>query len=266
VTILVGIDDSAPSRSALSWAISRAKGSGEGVRLVHVIDDEWGQVGSAYAGAARESGAHLVADAARAVQFGARGVSVEESVLVGSPAWTLAAEATPGDLLVVGTHKTGYLHGRVLGSRSIVIASTARSSVAVIPDSPVHAGRSVIVGVAPGRWREAVSFGATEAANTGDELVLVHAVPEDSPPHAVDEARSLLSDARAFAAAQPGAPTEIRSRISRRQPASALLDAARGARMLVVSPTRGPVDRAGFVGSVTHAILLNITSPVVVAR
>lgn len=266
MTILVGIDGSAPSKSALSWAMSRAMGSGEGIRLVHVIDDEWGQLGSDYAGEARNSGAHLVADAARAITAGARGIPVEESVLVGSPAWTLAAEASAGDLLVVGTHKTGYLHGRALGSRSIVIASSARSSVAVIPDGHVSAGRSVVVGVAPGRWREAVSFGAKEAANTGDELVLVHAVPEDSPPHAVDEARSLLSEARAFAAAQPGAPTEIRSRISRRQPASALLDAARGARMLVVSPTRGPVDRAGFVGSVTHAILLNITSPVVVAR
>jgi nucleotide-binding universal stress UspA family protein len=76
-----------------------------------------------------------------------------------------------------------------------------------------------------------------------------------------------LAEAAKFAIDRPGGDRlVVRSRVSRREPAVALLDAARSASMLVVSPTRGPVDRAGFVGSVTHAVLLNITSPVVVAR
>lgn len=265
MTILVGIDGSAPSRVALEWAVSRAGRSDEALRVVHVVDDEWGQVGSTYADEASIRGASLVADVVRAVRSDTRGVAVEESVLVGSPAWMLGGAASDDDLLVVGTHKTGYLHGRVLGSRSIVVASVARCSVAIIPDGLTTTGHSVVVGVAPGAWRDAVAFGAAEAAAVGDELVLVHAVPEGSPDAAVEEGRILLAEARAFAARQPGT-TEIRSRISRRAPATALLDSARGARMLVVGPTRGPVDRAGFVGSVTHAILLNITSPVVVAR
>jgi nucleotide-binding universal stress UspA family protein len=36
--------------------------------------------------------------------------------------------------------------------------------------------------------------------------------------------------------------------------------------MLVLGETRVNKDRAGFIGSVTHEVLLNLTSPVMVAR
>lgn len=262
MTILVGVDGSTPSRSALSWAASRARALGEGVRLVHVVDDEWGIAGHDVSDLAEDAGA-AVLDAARRE---ASGVPVDEVVVHGSPAWALAALAGPADLLVVGTHKTGFLHGRALGSRSIVVASIARGSVAVVPDSPTPRTRqSVVVGVAAGSWQTAVAFGADEAARTGEELLLVHCVPEDASDTAVRNGHRLLDSARAYVARESAA-TSVRSRISRRPPAVALLDAARSARMLVVAPTRGTTDRAGFVGSVTHAILLNITCPVVIAR
>ncbi len=261
MTILVGIDGSTPSRSALEWATSRARSLGEGVRLVHVIDDEWGIAGRDVALQAEDAGADVIESARRAA-----GVPVEELVLHGSPAWTLAGLAGPDDLVVVGTHKTGFLHGRALGSRSIVVASLAAGSVAVIPDAAVPRTRqSIVVGVAAGSWETAVAFGAAEAERTGEELLLVHCVPEDAPAAVLDDGNRLLDEARRYAAEHSTA-AHVRSRISRRAPAVALLDASRSARLLVVAPTRGSVDRAGFLGSVTHAILLNITCPVVIAR
>ncbi|MDO7882778.1 universal stress protein [Salinibacterium soli] len=262
MTILVGIDGSTPSRSALEWAVSRAKSLGEQLRLVHVIDDEWGIAGHDVAEAAEDAAADVIESARRA----AAGVPVDELVLHGSPAWTLAGITGPDDLVVVGTHKTGFLHGRALGSRSIVVASLSAGSVAVIPDAAVPRTRqSIVVGVAAGSWSTAVAFGAAEAARTGEELLLVHCVPEDAPASAVEDGHRLLEEARGFVA-EHSAAAHVRSRISRRPPAVALLDASRSARLLVVAPTRGSVDRGGFLGSVTHAILLNITCPVVIAR
>jgi nucleotide-binding universal stress UspA family protein len=264
MTILVGLDGSTPSHNALLWALARAQQSGDTVRLVHVIDDEWGQVGAGFAEEATEAGARLISDAVREAQSNAHGITIEERVVHGSPAWELAAQAGADDLIVVGTHKTGYLHGRALGSRSIVVASVAPCSVMVIPDSSPSPRHGVVVGVASESWHAAVAFGADEAVRSGAELSLVHAVPDEVGSH---DDRALLAEAAKFAIDRPGGDRlEVRSRVSRREPAVALLDAARSASMLVVSPTRGPVDRAGFVGSVTHAVLLNITSPVVVAR
>ena len=55
--------------------------------------------------------------------------------------------------MVVGTHKIGFLHGRVLGSRSVQITSTVPCSVAVIPEVDLRFRRGVVGGRGPGRDR-----------------------------------------------------------------------------------------------------------------
>ncbi len=265
MSILVGVDDSGPSRAALVWALKRAREDGTEVCLVHVVDDEWGQAGAGVAAGESVDGARMLADCMRLAHDLAPTVTLVEHLLHGSPAWTLAELAAPDDLIVVGTHKTGYLHGRVLGSRSIVVASVASCSVAVVPDTPVSGRHGVIVGVGPGTaWRAAVTTGALEAQTLGQELSLITALPGYTDEAAVD-ARAVLASASALAI--EAVPTlEVRSRLSRRQPVEALLDASRSASLLVLGASRRSPERAGFVGSVTHDVLLNINAPVLVAR
>src|SRR5665647_3800082 len=86
--------------------------------------------------------------------FGAERSAVQIAGLVGAD-----------DMIVVGTHKTGYLHGRSLGTKSIVVASIAPCTVVVVPEETSSTRRGVVIGVAPGEyWHDAVRVGAREAA------------------------------------------------------------------------------------------------------
>lgn len=47
----------------------------------------------------------------------------------------LSSAAVSADLVVVGTHKTGVIQGRSIGSRSLRIAGEAHLAVVVVPES-----------------------------------------------------------------------------------------------------------------------------------
>ena len=259
MTIRVGVDGSGPSRAALTWAAKRAASGGSDLALIHVVDGEWGQLGQGFAEDESDAGADVLTEALELARRFAPETSTTTTLLHGSTAWVLASTAEPGDLLVVGTHKTGYLTGRALGTRSIVVASVAESSVAVIPDTQVSGRRGVVVGVAPGSaWEAAVTWGANEATRLGNELSLVHATTGD-------DGNELLAEAAALASRIHPALV-IRRRVSRRRASEALLDVSRSAGLLVLGTSHVSTARAGFLGSTTHEVLLNINSPVVVAR
>ena len=244
--IIVGVDGSSASRAALRWALTRACDTGATVVLEHVIDPT----------RPVDSEAILAQAVEICRTFGP--VPVEQRLVHGVPARTLARDSRRGEALVMGTHKTGFLHGRVSGMGSIVVAAGARGTVVVVPEEKLAGRRGVIVGVARGS-DAAVIAGAKEAHRLGQDLSLLHACGEST--EATDAGRAFLAAASQLAAESvPGLP--IRSRLSRRRPADALLDASHASSLLVVGA--GPVG--GFIGSVAHEVLLNLNSPVMVAR
>lgn len=260
--IVVGIDGSGPSRAALRWALRRAIATDVDLVLKHVVDDEWGQLGGEYARQETVEGERVLEQALDLSSTSDCRVSVELSH--GSPAWTLARDARPDDLLVVGTHKTGFLRGRVLGTRSVVVASAAKCDVVVVPEDNLAHRRGVVVGVARSdKARAAIIAGALEAQRLGQELSMIHTAAEAGEQ--TGTARAVLA-----AAAELGrtiAPDVIiHRRVSHRGTTDALLDASRTAVLLVLGDSRTDSDRAGFIGSVTHEVLLNLNSPVMVAR
>ena len=95
-------------------------------------------------------------------------------------------------------------------------------------------------------------------------LTLVHAVP----PEVVDTQRANLESPlvlAAEAAREVEGMLEIRSRLSTRVPAEALLDASRGSALLVVGPGSG-AETHSPLGTTLHAVLLNANAPVLVVR
>jgi nucleotide-binding universal stress UspA family protein len=260
--IVIGVDGSNPSRAALQWGVRRGARLGEPVRLVHVADEEWGQAGREVADEEEHRGAVTLAEAARDAHSTAPALEIEQQLTHGSAAGELVAACGPEDLLVVGTHKTGYILGRVLGTQSIVMAFAAPCSVAVIPENFLAAREGVVVGIADdGTWAAAVEVGAQEAKQRRQELTLLHSGADTVLGRA--RGRSLLADA-AKAALQSAPELTVVSRFSGRRPAESLLDASRRSSMLVLGVSRR--DRAELIGSVAHEVLLNINSPVVVAR
>ncbi len=269
MTILVGVDGSGPSRAALLWALARARSRSMVIALVHVLDDERHQIGTDHAELDADAGQALLDDALSVASELAPQLAVASHLRHGNPARQLASAATDHDLIVVGTHKTGYLQGRSLGAKSIAVASIAPCTVVVVPEETSSVRSGVVVGVAPGEHaHDAVIVGAHEAATRGQDLWLVHASPTRPDESAVEnpvEERALLAAAVDRATASvPG--IVVRSRLSRRQPADALLDASRRCALLVLGSSRVGPASAGFIGSVTHDVLLNINCTVMVAR
>lgn len=268
--IVVGIDGTAPSQAALRWAVRRAERDERELVLAHVVDDDFGEMGSTFGAEARNAARELLDRTASEVAAEHPHVTVSTALTDGSVAWALAHAVGPADLLVIGTHKTGYLHGRVLGSRSVQIATAAPCDVAVIPDVELRFRRGVVAGVDRAVTAESVARSAAlEAAGLGDEVLFLHATPR-MPGAPVESARAgtvhndvVTTAVRAARTVQP--QLEIRARIAHRDPAEVLLDAARDRALLVLGPgslepTRSPI------GSVLHDVLLNVNAPVLIAR
>jgi nucleotide-binding universal stress UspA family protein len=262
---VVGVDGSAPSEAALAWAVRNARRDGAPLELAHVVDPEQGMMGVDLLDAAERAGERLLAEATQRIRMQHPELDVSAELLSGVPTWTLAAHARPDDTLVVGTGKTGYVSGRVLGSRSVQFALAASGTVAVVPEGDPKFRDGVVAGIdRPETAASIARHAAHEAVDRGMRLTLIHAVP---PEVAASQRANLESPLvlAAEAARDVAGMLEIRSRLSTRVPAEALLDASRGSALLVVGP--GSVGRTHSpLGTTLHAVLLNANAPVLVVR
>jgi nucleotide-binding universal stress UspA family protein len=256
---IVGVDGSAPSDAALAWATTRARRDGISLVVVHVVDAEAGRMGPDFRAEATDLGRRLL-EATQARLLGQDpALEVDSELLEGSAPWELTRFAGPDDVLVVGTHKTGFASGRVLGSLSVQIAAASTCTVAVIPATDVRFRRGVVAGIDREETaRHIVDIAAHEAIARGEELTLVHAglagsVLDDTPLRAaIEYVRS----------AHPDLPMQARR--SSRAPSAALLDVARSQALLVIGPGSTGIERSP-IGSVVHEVLLNANAPVLVA-
>jgi len=251
---VVGVDGSSPSRAALSWAAGRAETDGVPLVIAHVEEPEGGMMGGDFARTEMRSGSDLLTQLASSLH--GHGTDVSTTLLSGFVPWSLAEATRPDDLLVIGTHKTGFLHGRVLGSRSVQIAASARCTVAVIPDTDLRRRTGVVVGVRPGETPDVIEAAAAEASRHGQQLSVIRSIS----PHTEKEPSPAI---QAVQAAHPG--LSIRTKETRRSPAEALLDAGRDKALLVIGPGVG-TGTGSPIGSVLHDVLLNLTAPVLVVR
>ncbi|MBO9578517.1 MAG: universal stress protein [Microbacteriaceae bacterium] len=261
---VVAIDAGRAYHAALDWAINASLLGGEDILLLHVIDRRDGD------GTPADEEELAAAEAALDVALDRIPVTMRDRVSrrieVGPVERTVAASASYRDILFVGTHKTGYLHGRVLRSRSLVIASLASARLIVIPAVAQPARRGIVVGLGPElHWEDLVLNAAMGAHRELEELRLVYAAREPEPragmaDERLDAGRVALAAARELVAEEhPGLPTTVR--VSARAAAEAFLDSSRSAMMLAIPVS--VVDRAAqFTGSVAHDVLLNINCPV----
>jgi nucleotide-binding universal stress UspA family protein len=253
---VVGFDGTEPSRAALAWALDR----GDPVIIAHVADADSGLMGDDYRRDVERAAAELLESALAEAATGHPDADIEGVLLHGPVAWALAQFAQPDDALVIGTHKTGFLHGRVLGSRSIEVAVLARSDVTVVPTIDLRFRTGVVAGISDdASLRAVVTSAAQAAAQRGEELLLLH-----STEGRTTAARSIVSEAVSIAREFAG-DIVIRTRSSNRHTAELLLDAARDRALLVLGSGSG--DRARSpIGSVLHDVLLNLTAPVLVTH
>jgi nucleotide-binding universal stress UspA family protein len=137
-TIVVGVDGSAASRIALTWAAAEAADHGAGLLVVNAWEHELPPpTGSQSLSDNRrpDPSQHTAEDLAQVIkeELGDNpAVHVEPRVKHGHPANVLIEQSSDADLLVVGTRGHGGFAGLILGSVSQHVATYAKCPVAVI--------------------------------------------------------------------------------------------------------------------------------------
>ncbi len=264
--IIVGVDGTSAGRAAVNWAVTRAARQGLPIELVHVVDDEWGAVGERDLFELRPHAAELVDSSfslatSLAASLGVV-VPIHSAILIGDPMVELAQRSRTAAMVVVGTHKTGYFHGRALGSRSLQLAAMAWAPVAVIPESSTSLRKGIIVGLDDtDAGKAAVTFGAAESATSGEPLVFIHA--KDGAPRSTPTPSQWSASEVAAAA---GVAQPVRTREITRPAAEALIDAALLASVLVIGSSRRRGAELSALGPVSHDVLMNISGPTIVVH
>lgn len=277
--IIVGINDSAGSATALKWALLRAERDRLPVIAVHAIDDRWMSPDFQYHELIRESAMDLLRKAQSSAAEQAPGVKVDIQLRHGSPGEALREASREAALVVVGEHDRHWLDGGPLTDRALQVVVASDSPVAVIPPEPVPAGFGVVVGVDGSEESlQAVALAAAEADRVGDDLTAVFAfraparwVEATIPSSALAEL--IIQEDKVVLAESVAGLTEkypdlvVHQRLETdTEPAMALVDAAQSARLLVI----GSRGRGGFarllLGSTAHAVLLNVPCPTIVTK
>ncbi|MDC0765365.1 universal stress protein [Streptomyces sp. HD] len=286
--VLAGVDGSARSLAAADWAAREAVLRGVPLRLVHAFPP---LPGDAVPVQAAET-LHLLGErilqraiaglGARCPDLRARGEQAADA-----PAVALLAASDAG-LLVVGARGSGGFDGLAVGSVALRVAAAAACPVVLVPERPVGgladgtrvAGGATGVVVGFDAYRpvgEVADFAFTAARARGAQLRVIEAwalpaeavspqklfVTEEDRATWEDQEVLQLSDAlRPWQDRYPEVTT--RTDVVLLHPAEALLNASRGADLLVVGRRTDPQAPEGRLGPVAHAVLHHARCPVAV--
>lgn len=277
--IVVGINGSAGSEAALDWALERAAADKRPVTIIHAVDDRWISPDFQYHELIRQAGMELLQKAQADARGKAPGVEVDIQLRHGSGGSVLREVSKEASMVVVGEHDKHWMDGGPLTDRALQIAAAAEIPAAVIPLKRGAGNRGVVVGVDGSKESlQAVDFAASEADKGGDELTVVLAfrrparwvesqLPKSGLAESIlEEDRIVLAESVAgLADKYPDVVVHQRLETDA-DPARALVDAAKDARLLVI----GSRGRGGFsrmmLGSTAHAVLLNLPCPTIVTR
>lgn len=272
--IVVGIDGSVPSRSALEWCIDRAKATGESVELLSVVDYPLETQSDAFVSKTlRHAYEVLASEAAFAREYG---IAVTTLLTRGDPFDGLVSASRSADILVVGTHKTGFIQGRSIGSRFMGLAAMSKCPIAFIPNVSLISRRGVSLALDDSSTgRRAAIFAATEAERLAQRLTLLHAEPwHVDPAESAKErtqrelatsaqTRTLISNQLIpLTDAHPSLATKAVS--TRKSLAVEAIDASMTAALVVISHSQAGAFIGSDAGRFVHDVILNLGGPVVV--
>jgi nucleotide-binding universal stress UspA family protein len=290
--VLVGYDGSVSSRFALRWALDEARLRHLPVTVLHADtpDVVLNSLGMGFYEPVTEApsgtGTSALAEALALAAEWAPDVSVHQRLVPSSPAVGVLDAMPDASLIVLGTRGLDGFAELLVGSTSLHVATHATVPVVVVraqdevPAGP-EAGRVVIGVDGSDAAQDALAFGFEEAELRGVGVTAVRAWYSDyfdssgakggAIPLNVETEVIVPTETAALADAVAGwrnkyPDVDVRERVVHGIAAHALVDAARGAELLVV----GSRGRGGFrsllLGSVSHAVMHHATSPVAVVR
>ena len=287
--VVVGVDGSQGSHTAVGWATQEAGRRHLPLRVVHATLPTHLPAMRTTAVAAttewKQQAQKIAADGVAAARRMDPTLTVELKVRLNeTPAQALSDEADSAELLVLGARGSGFAKLR-LGSTAVKLVKLTPGPIVIVrqPDAEVKPGPAagqIVVGVDGSEAsRRAARFGFGEAALRGTGLTVVHAwttpphpaLPTFEAPGGVDwsflESQAATTLSQSIATARRDFPdVDVTERLITDQPGDALLDTSRGAELLVVS-SRGLGGLTGmFLGSVSHGAVHHAHCSVAVVR
>ena len=266
--VVVGVDGSDGSRSALDAAAAEASSVGADLRVVMAVQHR------TFGNAGRRA-EKTVAACAEQVTGTVPAEQVSHVVYDGAPERVLLEHVADTRLLVLGKRGLGTLGRMFVGSTSLALVGLAHFPVAIVPagwDQGAHAGAPIVVGVQPARpHHHLLHLAFRRAHRLGVPLVAVHGwEPPGDPAQGQDPAAEESAHARfgdSVAQWRERFPeVEVRTRTTSEHPALTVLDEAEKGRAQLIVLGRHHSNRfAGFgFGSVTRAVLHYAEVPVLV--
>jgi nucleotide-binding universal stress UspA family protein len=258
--LVVAVDGSAASLSAVEWSAREAGSLRRGLRLVHVIG--WPHDGSGpEADEAAALSAEILSEAAARAAAVSPGLQVGSESCPGRLGPTLLQKASRAHTLVLGYHQRAGYAGMVLGSVSVGVATHAAGPVVVVPEPAPYAWRptrpEVVVGVDGGpASRHALAYAFDHAARHGYEVEAVVAGLERSMAEAVD--------ASVAEVAQTYRLVPWRKRCTRGGAVESLTGLATDAALLVVGCRNRSGERSPLLTSVSRGAIFLARCPVAV--
>lgn len=286
-TIICGVDDSGPSRSATRVASALAEALGRQLVLLHAVrpsaSHEVGMGTFTYAGPVDSAQlAHLGAQLLERLAFELElPRDTEQRVELGDPSAVLAeAAAHPSvELVVVGTRRRGRLTTAFLGSVSSDVVAGAPCPVLVVPHrGRLTAGPLVCAIDDSPAAQNAVRVARRLGEALDVDLMLTHVVTSTNVPSAASvpgASAELARDGRAQAdelLARLGAEHELGEEARREvtfgseAEAIARLAEAAGASLVVVGTRRQGPLKSLLAGSVSFELRTTCPRPVVMVQ
>lgn len=287
--IVVGVDGSEASLSALTWAAYEAQRRSAAMLVVscYSVPMYGGTMGVVSPTSEDLEVFKAGADAvvARATELVAEidpQLVVEGLVEMSAAPATIVHAARAGDEIVVGsTGHTGFMDG-LLGSVATGVIHRSHVPVVVVPTKWLaEAGprmRKFVVGVdGSASSLQALEWAYDEALLTGAELTVVHGwiYPYDGPRTSVSEPRTqmqldateeLNTSIKSLGARRSSGSVRIHAKVVEQSPAEALLGEASDADLLVLGSRGRGLLVASLLGSVCRTVVHHAMCPVAIIR
>jgi nucleotide-binding universal stress UspA family protein len=280
--VIVGVDGSDTSLSAVDLAARMATLSRRPLRIVHAFIWPYFHVplgppqGGPPYGGLRHQAERFVDEGVARARAAAPDTTVTGDVITGSAAAVLLDVARTAALVVIGDRGLGGFTGLLIGSVAVHLAQYSPCPV-LVARGLADPAQPILLGVDGSPANDAaIGYAFEAAALHGVPLVALHAWktpvstgPGDMLPVVDDSAQTAQAEQRVLAEALAGwqdkyPDVTVERRLVRGSPRKSLIEAS-GQAQLVVVGSRGLGGFTGLLlGSVSHAVLYHATCPVAV--